>query len=167
MIGLSLCPFAKVPYRSGSVRVEVYEGAEEARYLAMIQAELERLITCSTIETTLIAATNVLPGFLDFNDFLDPVEDLLQKDNLDMEFQLASFHPQYHFAGVGEHDPGNYTNRAPFPLVQWLRSDTVATAADATDTLAIPQHNIARLSGLDASQLQSLFPWVKTSDSDA
>ena len=113
------------------------------------------------IETTLIAAEKVLGDFLDFNDFLSAVEDLLQRDDLALHFQMASFHPQYQFAGVEEADPGNYSNRAPYPVVQWLRTETVAKAVDSSDTLAIPQANIKKLQSMELSELRLLFPWVK------
>ena len=109
MINLSLCPYASLPYRSGRVRLVVCGSDTEEEYLATIKSELERLPEePDKIETTLIAAEKVLGDFLDFNDFLSAVEDLLQRDDLALHFQMASFHPQYQFAGVEEADPGNY-----------------------------------------------------------
>lgn len=162
MINLSLCPYASLPYRSGRVRLVVCGSDTEEEYLATIKSELERLLEePDKIETTLIAAEKVLGDFLDFNDFLSAVEDLLQRDDLALHFQMASFHPQYQFAGVEEADPGNYSNRAPYPVVQWLRTETVAKAVDSSDTLAIPQANIKKLQSMELSELRLLFPWVK------
>lgn len=162
VIDLSLCPFASAPYRSGRVRIVVCDAETVTGFLATIQAELKRLIgDPDTIETTLIATQGLLPDFLDFNDFLTSVEALLTQENSEMHFQLASFHPQYRFAGVDEDDAGNFTNRAPYPVVQWLRVASVSKAADAMDTLAIPDANIKKLKSLGSSKLRALFPWTE------
>ncbi len=161
VIGLSLCPFASAPYRSGRVRVVICDSDCVEGYLATIKTELEALKgNPDTIETTLIASITALPDFLDFNDFLADVEALLPQENLESQFQLASFHPQYQFAGTDKDDAGNYTNRAPYPVIQWLRADTVAKAVETTDTLAIPEKNINRLETLERMELRMLFPWV-------
>lgn len=162
VIDLSLCPFASAPYRTGKVRIVTCATESAEGFLADIKAELDRLAANSSeIETTLIAAEIALTDFLDFNEFLTSVEALLQVDNLEQDFQMASFHPHYRFAGVDEDDAGNYTNRAPYPIVQWLRTDTVARAAAAMDTLAIPDANIEKLKNLESEKLRGLFPWVK------
>ena len=162
VIDLSLCPFAGAPYRSGKVRIVVCDAETGTGFLATIQAELERLIdNPDAIETTLIATPTVLPDFLDFNDFLTSAEALLKQNNYEKHFQMASFHPQYRFAGVDEDDAGNYTNRAPYPVIQWLRAVSVSKAADAMDTLAIPDANIRKLKHLDSSKLRALFPWTE------
>ena len=161
VIGLSLCPFAGVPYRAGRVRIVVCDSDSEIDFLAQIESELNYLVNDSEmVETTLIVANNTLADFLDFNDFLANVETLLQVDDRDQNFQMASFHPQYQFAGVDAADIGNYTNRSPFPVVQWLRADSVAKAAASTDTLAIPEANIRKLNALGTAACRKQFPWV-------
>lgn len=161
VIDLSLCPFAGLPYRAGKVRIVVSDTQSVAEYLAQIKRELDILAKDSVkTETTLIAAINVLPVFLEFNDFLADVEGLLLDEDHQAHFQLASFHPQYQFAGVGAEDVGNYTNRAPYPVVQWLRAETIAKAVDATDTMAIPDHNIKKLESMGLENCRKLFPWV-------
>ena len=160
VIDLSLCPFASVPYRSGKVRIVVCSDNSESAYLQLIETELAKLGNDSgQVETTLIAAQKTLGDFLDFNDFLARVENLLDVADLKSTVQMASFHPFYRFAGVAACDVGNYTNRAPYPVVQWLRTESVTKAVDSTDTLAIPDKNVERLRSMDQEQLNSLFPW--------
>jgi len=162
VIDLSLCPFASLPYRAGRVRIAVCGSDSETDYLAQIESELIKLIDdAGEVETTLIVAEKTLIDFLDFNDFLTDVESLLQQDDRQAAFQMASFHPQYQFAGVDAEDAGNYTNRAPFPVVQWLRADTVAKAVAGTDTLAIPEANIQKLKSMSIDECRKLFPWVR------
>ena len=162
VIGLSLCPFAGAPYRAGRVRIAVCYSDSVADYLAQIESELLKLADDPALaETTLVVADNTLADFLDFNDFLADVEDLLLVDDRDQDFQMASFHPQYRFAGVDAEDIGNYTNRSPYPVVQWLRADSVAKAAASTDTLAIPDANIRQLSEMGKAECLKRFPWLK------
>jgi len=162
VIALSLCPFASPPYRAGRVRIVVCSSERASDYLAQIDSELVELVNdTGNVETTLIVAEKALSDFLDFNDFLTDVETVLQQHDQQDNFQVAHFHPRYQFAGVDAEDPGNYTNRAPFPVVQWLRTDTVAKAvAGTTDTLAIPVANVERLKAMSAVECRKLFPWV-------
>ena len=162
VIDLSLCPFAGAPYRAGRVRIVVCESRSEVDFLAQIESELISLADRpDLVETTLIVAQKALPDFLDFNDFLADVEELLRVDDRHLDFQMASSHPQYRFAGVDADDTGNYTNRSPFPVVQWLQADSVAKAAAGTDTLAIPDANIAKLKAMGSAACSKRFPWVK------
>ena len=45
--------------------------------------------------------------------------------------QIASFHPDYQFAGTQRHDVTNYTNRSPHPMLQLLREASVSRAVAA------------------------------------
>ncbi len=162
VIGLSLCPFAGLPYRAGHVRIAVCNSDSEADFLALIESELIKLADDPGLaETTLVVASNTLADFLDFNDFLANVEALLLVDDRELDFQIASFHPHYRFAGVDAEDIGNYTNRSPYPVVQWLRADSIAKAAAVTDTLAIPDANIKRLNEMGKAECLKRFPWSK------
>jgi len=105
VIGLSLCPFASVPYKNNQVRVAVHSGSEPELYLQAIAAEISGLFEDkNSTETTLVVAEDALPEFLDFNDFLHAVEQLIAEHELDDFVQLASFHPQYLFAGSASDD---------------------------------------------------------------
>ena len=45
--------------------------------------------------------------------------------------QIASFHPQYQFAGTEPDDVENYTNRSPYPMLHLLREASVERAVAA------------------------------------
>ena len=73
-------------------------------------------------------------------------EEILEETGVTDKVQLATFHPEYHFAGEEVGDPGSYTNRSPYPTVHLLRSVDVSRAVDAhPDTESIPEANIERL----------------------
>jgi hypothetical protein len=154
VIGLNLCPFAKAVYVKQQVRVVLSEARDIQSLLRQLREELLRLRDTDPqqTDTTLIVHPHVLADFLDYNDFLDLADGLVAELGLDGEIQIASFHPDYRFAGTAADDMGNYTNRAPFPTLHLLREASIDRAVAAfPDPDAIVARNIATLErlGLD------------------
>ena len=59
---------------------------------------------------------------------------------------MASFHPQYQFAGTEPDDIGNYTNRSPYPTLHLLRETSVERGLAAfPDAAQISEKNIETL----------------------
>ncbi|MCX8005566.1 MAG: DUF1415 domain-containing protein [Burkholderiaceae bacterium] len=133
VIGLNLCPFARGALPR--LRLAVSTATTTEALLADLVVELRRLAAAepAQLETTLLIHPRVLQDFLDFNDFLDVAEAALRALGLEGVIQIASFHPQYRFAGSAAEDIENYTNRAPYPLLHLLREDSVARAVAAVD----------------------------------
>jgi hypothetical protein len=84
-------------------------------------------------ETAVLIHPNVLKDFVDYNDFLDDADNLLERLGLNGTFQIASFHPQYQFAGSNEDDISNYTNRSPYPMLHILREASIDKALQGYD----------------------------------
>ena len=109
-------------------------------------------------DTTLLVHPQVLADFLDFNDFLDTAERALQQLELDGVLQIASFHPQFQFAGTEPDDIGNYTNRSPWPTLHLIRESSIARAvAVFPEAEAIYERNIETLESLGLRGWQQLF----------
>jgi len=147
VIAHALCPFAARPFAEGGVVAEALPETdfEDAYYAALTRVQ-EMLEGKGGVETLLLVFSNALVDFEDFLDFVYALEEGLTRSGLDAQLQLAHFHPDYRFAGVPPDDPGNRTNRAPFPVVQLLRVDSVAAAVAAyPDVEAIPERNVARM----------------------
>ena len=65
---------------------------------------------------------------------------------LEGELQIASFHPQYRFAGTQPEDIENYTNRSPYPTLHMLREASIERAlASVPDPDEIYRRNILTL----------------------
>ena len=151
VIGLNLCPFAKAVHVKAQIHYAVYEPADEADLIDALLREARDLAALDAAErdTTLLIAPNTLADFLDFNDFTARAERQLARAGFDSVFQLASFHPQFQFAGTEADDIGNATNRAPYPTLHLLREDSVDRAVDAfPDAEAIFERNIDTLEAL-------------------
>ena len=71
---------------------------------------------------------------------------------------MASFHPQYQFAGTQPEDAENFSNRSPYPLLHILREDSLDRAiATYPDVDQIPERNIARMNALGTERLRQLW----------
>jgi hypothetical protein len=110
----------------------------------------------------LLVHPQVLSDFLDFNDFLDAAERALQQLELDGVLQIASFHPQFQFAGTEPDDISNYTNRSPWPTLHLIREASIARAVEVfPEAEAIYERNIETLEALGLKGWQQLFPKPK------
>lgn len=162
VIGLNLCPFAKAPQSRERIRYIVTGATTTEALLEALGEELAHLVARdeTEVETTLLIHPWVLDDFLAFNDFLGAGDALIADADLEGVIQLASFHPRYQFADTRADDPGNATNRSPYPTLHLLRESSVARAVEAfPDTDAIITANIDRLERLGCegwSRLQQL-----------
>lgn len=133
VIGLNLCPFAKAVHVKKQVRYVVSSATTPEVLLETLMNELQLLsdTDAEKIDTTLLIHPFVLADFLDYNEFLDVADAALEDMQLDGELQVASFHPQYQFADTDINDIGNFTNRAPYPILHLLREDSIERAVEA------------------------------------
>lgn len=133
VIGLNLCPFAKAVQVKQQIRYVVSQARTPEALLEELEHELEQLAEANPekIETTLLIHPLALNDFLDFNDFLDVADGMLEELELDGILQIASFHPDYQFAGTEQDDIENYTNRSPYPTLHLLREESIDRAVHA------------------------------------
>ena len=119
---------------------------------------MDRLDKDPEIETTLLIHPHALADFADYNDFLALADALLVQAEREGVYQVASFHPHYRFAGTGEDDAENYSNRSPYPMLHLLREASVGQAIDAhPDIDAVPSRNIARMNELGRTHMKALL----------
>ncbi len=160
VIGLNLCPFAKAVYVKEQVRIVVSDASTPRALLEELGEEMARLrdTPAEQIDTTLLVHPQVLTDFLDYNDFLDGADALLEALELDGVLQVASFHPHYQFAGTAPEDAENLTNRAPHPILHLLREDSVDRAVAAyPEPDAIIERNIATVQALGLDGFRKLL----------
>ena len=151
VIGLNLCPFAKGVHTKGQIHYVVSEATDARGLLEDLQRELEALaeISPEKRDTTLLMAPQCLEDFLDFNDFLELVDELVEAMDLGGILQVASFHPRFQFDGTAEDDVTNATNRAPYPTLHLLREDSIDQAVEAfPEAEMIYERNMATLQQL-------------------
>ena len=159
VVGLNLCPFAKAAQVKGTLRYAVCETSDPEVLLATLSDELRRLAAAdpAEAETSLLIHPQVLTDFADFNAFLDLADAAVHDLGFEGVLQLASFHPQYQFAGSAPDDLANATNRSPYPCLHLLREDSIAQAVESfPDTETIYERNIETLRRLGHDGWQRL-----------
>ena len=159
VIGLNLCPFAKAVYVKNQVRLVVSQARHADDLLEELDRELDLLVAtpAEEIDTTLLIHATLFPDFLDFNDFTELAEGVVDEHELEGVIQLASFHPLFQFEGTQPEDMGNYSNRAPFAMLHLLREESVERAVEAfPEADAIFEQNIATLEKLGPTGWKAL-----------
>ena len=100
----------------------------------------------------------MLKEFLDYNDFLNVADALIKEQGYAGEFQVASFHPGYQFAGTAADAAENYTNRSPYPTLHLLREESVERALHSyAHPEEIPERNIRTLNSLGAERMREVL----------
>ncbi len=158
VVGYNLCPFAKRELVRNRVRFVVSEAETEDELLQALHSELQRLEDEPEIETTLLIHPAVLQDFGPYNEFLDAADGLLAYLDMEGVYQIASFHPDYRFAGTEPDAAENYTNRSPFPMLHLLREASLEAAIDSyPDVDGIPQRNIELMNELGSEKMRSIL----------
>ena len=151
MIGLNLCPFAKAVHVKQQIHYALSQaqGVNELRDELVTQLRELVNLNADVRETTLLIVPTVLRDFLDFNDFLAQAEEVLMALDLEGVIQIASFHPNYQFAGTRADDITNFTNRSPYPILHLIRESSIDRAVDAfPDPESIFETNMQTLENL-------------------
>ena len=160
VVGLNLCPFARPLLASEALRVTVCEANDDEGVAAALLDEIQLIQKASESEvaTTLVVFPNALQGFDGYLAFLDGAQQLLEEMGLLGVLQLASFHPDYQFAGEPIEAASHFTNRAPFPMIHVLREAMVTRALETyPNPEQIPERNIQRLEGFGRERLQQML----------
>ncbi len=156
VIGMNVCPFAKRVFDAGTIRFVESEVKTAEELVADLAVELKGLdaVPPEMTETTLLILPHALKDFYDFNDFLDIADALVRDLGFSGVFQIASFHPQYQFAGTPVDAVENYTNRSPYPMLHILREASISQLKETRAELdEIPIRNVALLNRLGRDHL--------------
>ncbi|CAM4201594.1 DUF1415 domain-containing protein [Vibrio agarivorans] len=163
VIGLNLCPFAAKPRKLDQIKIFISQAKREEQLLEDIYQELMNLdqTDAQELETTLVVVPNMLSDFFDYNFFIDWVEGLISQQNWDGIYQVATFHPDYCFAGAKPEDDENLTNRSPLPIFHLIREESMEKVLKHyPDPEQIPDNNIARIESLTHEQKAAIFPYL-------
>ena len=148
VIGLNLCPFAKAVHVKEQIRWVESPAEDPEQLLEDLVRELQFLAAAdpAVVETTLLIHPHVLADFLDYNDFLDVADAAVESLGLAGVLQVASFHPDYQFAGTEPDDAENLSNRSPYPTLHLLREASIDAAVAAfPEAASIYERNIETL----------------------
>jgi hypothetical protein len=157
VVDLNLCPFARPVV---ALRIVVCSETDPQSIARALMAELDLLQQSAETEiaTTLLVFQYALTDFNDYLGVIETAEALLQELGLSGVIQLASFHPDYLFAGEAKEAVSHFTNRAPYPIIHFLREDMLSRAlTHYVDPEQIPLRNIQTLESLGRDRIQQML----------
>ncbi|WP_158967589.1 DUF1415 domain-containing protein [Paraglaciecola sp. L3A3] len=158
IIGLNFCPFAKKEMEQLTINYSVSDSKSINQALEHLINQFTLLDQQPEIQTSLLIFSQ---GFSDFDDYLDLVEyanGLVAQGGYSGIYQLATFHPDYCFAGETDTDPANYTNRSPFPILHILRESSIEQVLKRyPNPENIPANNINKARKLGVDKLKALL----------
>jgi hypothetical protein len=169
VIGLNLCPFARAVQSKDQIRYVVSDATGAEALLGTLREELRLLAAAdpARVETTLLIHPRVLTSFPDFNEFLGVADAALEELGYAGVLQVASFHPQYRFAGTAADDVTNATNRSPYPTLHLLREASIDRAVAAFPAGTIYERNIRTLQALGPQGWAALQAQCRSDAEDA
>jgi len=153
------CPFAKPALEHHSVSYCVLDGSTPQALLEQMAERVSALLDAGKPDATeLLVLSAIATKFDDFLDIVALAEALIESMGWYEKVQLATFHPDYCFAETSPHSIENYTNRAPWPVLQLLQVDSVSRALDrVANPEQIPQRNIEHLNSMDDATADQLM----------
>jgi hypothetical protein len=144
VIGCNFCPFAAREVKLDTIHYQVNESTDTAVILQSLLDECKRLDDHPDIETTLIILTQSFKDFDEYLDLVDLADQLIETENYEGIYQVASFHPDYLFTASTNRDPSNFTNRSIYPMLHILREESIERAlANFPNPDSISKKNIA------------------------
>jgi len=160
IIGLDLCPFARRPYLEGKILIEELPGQEIGQAQDQFLSSLSSFQGQNKFETVLLVYPQWKISFNDFYEFSEDCMDHLASLNLEDEFQIVAFHPQFCFAGLEFIDRANLVNSSPLPLIHILRiHDLDVLNLSQTEAENMSFGNAKKLKSLSEENIASHFPW--------
>jgi hypothetical protein len=157
VIGLNFCPFAAQSFNDNYINYKILNSSNINLILEEFIRECNRMDTDEATDTSLLILPTGWKSFNTYLDLLDLAEKLIAKEGLEGIYQIASFHPDFLFAGTTENDASNYTNRSPYPMLHILREDQVEKAVKKhKDIHSIPHANISKANELGVNYFKNL-----------
>ena len=162
IIEYNICPFARHVVEHGTLKLQVSTVTDTTSALEDLMLSVQQLDSNTDIETSLLIFPNLFTDFMDYLDFVDLAETLLLEQDYEGIYQLATFHPDYCFAGVLGDDVSNFTNRSPYPMLHLLREDSIEQAIEFHGkTEEIPQENIATMHKLGLDKIKKILQAIR------
>ena len=144
VVGCNFCPFAARELKLDTIYYQVESSTKPETILQAFLNECKRLDENEKIETSLLILTEAYQDFDEYLDLVDLAEQLIEEEDYEGIYQVASFHPDYRFADAAPDDPANFTNRSIYPMLHLLREESIERVLENfRDPDSIPSNNIA------------------------
>ncbi len=156
IIKYNICPFAKVPYQNGQVRIQTSPGSLFEEQLLFFSNELTQVAQNPSL-TTLAIFPGESSDFEEFLDFVAACEALRDDLGLSEDFQLVAFHPEFRFDSLPRAARANMVNRSPYPLIHILSASQISVVmTDPSEGERISLKNEERLNSLPETEWREI-----------
>ena len=125
VIKCNFCPFAAREVKRNSIRYTVSPDLTQKEALHALLEECKLMEADDQIETTLLIFSQGFKTFREYLQLVEKAEGLIRKNGYEGFYQIASFHPDYFFAGAPMDDAANFTNRSIYPMLHILREASI------------------------------------------
>ena len=159
VLGLNLCPFAESVHRNNQIAYYVSRAENESILMEDLVLAIDALLDAdpAKTDTAFLIHPFALQNFEEYNEFIGWTMNFLEESSLEAVVQIASFHPEYRFAGTSSDDITNCTNRSPLPMLHLLRESSVDAALTALPQAAqLVEKNLDTLRNLGAAGWNAL-----------
>ena len=158
VVGHNFCPFAAKVVIEKSMHFLVLETDQIPLSLEQLMLVIDDLEKDAKKETAFLIFPKTFIEFDAYLEFLFFAKKLLADQGFEGVYQIASFHPEYQFAGTNKNDPTNYTNRSPYPMIQLLREESVTKALQHyKNPELIPTRNIELAESLGLEKMKNMW----------
>lgn len=160
IIGLDLCPFAKKPFLEDKILIDELPSTDYAWAHESFLTSLSAFQEQKKFETAILVYPHWKISFNEFYDFSEECQDHLATLQLEDEYQIVAFHPQFAFEGLAFSDRANLVNSSPLPLIHILRTfdlDMINMSAKDAETMSFG--NSKKLELLSDAEMKDHFPW--------
>lgn len=158
-LGLNLCPFAESVHRNNQIAYYVSRAENESVLMEDLVLAIDALLDAdpAKTDTAFLIHPFALQNFEEYNEFIGWTMNFLEESSLEAVVQIASFHPEYRFAGTSADDITNCTNRSPLPMLHLLRESSVDAALTALPEAAqLVEKNLDTLRNLGTAGWNAL-----------
>ena len=161
ILGLNLCPFARIPYERGLVRLVDAEATDPTAAQHAFLNELEHMNdeSAQKLSTTLLGFPAWKIPFEDFLDFAENMEELIDVVGINESIQLVVFHPHFRLDGFPKESFAHWPNSSPYPVLHLLRRPEVLMATTPERSQQISLANEAVIEQLSVLGRKKFFPW--------
>lgn len=125
VIKCNFCPFAAREVKRDSIRYAVVPHLTQKEAMGSLLEECRLLDSDPEIETTLLIFSQGFKSFREYLQLVEKADTLVRKNGYEGVYQVASFHPDYFFAGAPMDDAANFTNRSVYPMLHLLREASI------------------------------------------
>ena len=164
VVGLNLCPFARIVVDTLGLRIIICDSDQLDVITERFISELNFINNSSEVivPSTLLVVPNALKNFKEYLSFINISEKLVEEMGMEGTIQLASFHPNYQFAGEQNDSVSHYTNRSPYPIIHFLREEMVERALENySKPEEISQRNIKTLKDIGLAEIERRWNLLK------